>query len=117
MIEAKIISYLKSVPELSGISIKLGEKPKDKPKEYIVLEVLDSGRTNFIDAITFNIYSYSDSLLNAAKLNQKVKKAMYNAISLDNVSASKCGGGGQSIDTTSKEYAYECIFNLYFMED
>ncbi|MDO4800609.1 MAG: hypothetical protein Q4A15_00440 [Prevotellaceae bacterium] len=117
MIESQIIAYLKSVSDLSGVSITLGEKPRSKSKEYIVLEVIDNGRINQIDAITFNILSYSDSLLNAAKLNQKVKSAMYNAVSLDNVSSSKCGGGGQSIDTSTKEYAYECVFNLYYTED
>ena len=93
------------------------EEPKNKPSEYIVLEVIDNGRINYIVAVTFNIISYSTSLYKAAELNQKVKNAMYDIISLDNVSSSKCGGGGQAINTTTKQYAHECVFNLYYMED
>jgi len=113
MIEKNVIKYLKS--KLT-VPVYMGEAPAKKPQEYVVLEVIDGGRVNYIDAVTFNIMSYSTTLLNAAELNQSVKEAMYNIVELDQVSSSKCGGGGQSIDTAIKGYAYECIFNLVYME-
>ena len=111
MIETIIYKYLKGV---LSVPVYIGEKPTTKKDEYVVLEVIDNGRTNMIDAVTFNCECYSTSLLKAAELCQTVKEAMFNAITLDEVSSSKCGGGGQNIDTTTKTYCYEAVFNLYY---
>ena len=111
MIEVDIIKYLS---QALGVSVT-GEKPTKKPKEYVVIEKIDGGRTNYIDAITISIMSYSDTLLNAAKLDERVKEAMFNIVELDNISSARLGGGGQSIDKQTKEYAYESIFNLIYM--
>jgi len=111
MIEKIILTYLKGV---LTVPVYIGEKPDNKSAEYVVLQVIDNGRTNMIDAVTFNISSYSTTLQKSAELNQLVKNAMYNAISLSQVSSSKCGGGGQSIDTTSKSYCYTAVFNLFY---
>ena len=114
MIEKIVYQYLSGALD---VPVYIGEKPTNKPSEYIVLEVIDGGRVNMIDAVTFNCESYSTTLLKAAELNKKVKDAMYNIVSLPQVSSSKCGGGGQNIDTQTKSYCYEAIFNLYYMEE
>lgn len=114
IIEKKTTKYLERVLD---VPVYMGEEPASKPSEYIVLQTLDNGRTNYIDAVTFNIISYSTSLQKAAELNNKVKEAMYNIVTLSNVSHSDCGGGGQAIDTSTKRHAYECVFNLFYMED
>jgi len=111
MIEKTIYTYLTNQLD---VPVCMGEKPTTKASEYVVLEVIDDGRTNHVDAITFNIESYSTSLQKAAELNALVKTAMFNAISLASVSSSKCGGGGQKIDTQTKTYCYETVFNLYY---
>lgn len=113
MIEIITKEYLKSK---LNVPVYVGEKPSKKPSEYIVIQVIDGGRINMIDAVTFNFESYSTTLLKAAELNQKVKQAMYDIVELDNVSSSKCGGGGQNIDTATKEYCYEAVFNLIYTE-
>lgn len=113
MIEVTVKQYLESK---LNTPIYL-EEPKTKPSEYTVLRIIDNGRIDQIDACTFDIISYSTTLFKAADLNRKVKDAMYGIIELDNVSSSKCGGGGQAINQVTKQYAYECIFNLYYMED
>ena len=111
MIEVDIIKYLSQALDVSVT----GEKPTRKPKEYVVIEKIDSGRTNHINAITISIMSYADTLLNAAKLDESVQNAMYDIVILDNISSCKLGGGSQSIDKQTKEYAYESIFNLIYM--
>lgn len=111
MIEIDVIKYLS---QALGVSVT-GEKPTRKPTEYVVIEAIDSGRENYIDAITLSIMSYSDTLLNAAKLDARVREAMYDIVTLENVSSCKLGGGSQSIDKQTKEYAYESIFNLIYM--
>lgn len=114
MIEVIVRDYLKSK---LGVPIYVGEKPSPKPEEYIVLQVIDGGRIDLIDAVTFNLESYSTTLLKAAELNKKVKEAMYDIVELPQVSSSKCGGGGQNIDAQTKSYCYEAVFNLFYMED
>ncbi len=114
MIEIIVKQYLETKLD---IPVYMGEEPENKPFEYIVLEVIDNGRINMIDAVTFNIVSYSESLQEASELNKLVKDTMYGITELDNVSSSKCGGGGQAINQATKRYAYECVFNLYYMEE
>lgn len=115
MIEKQIAEYLAS--ELDSVPVYVGEKPHNATSKYVLIQVMDGGRINYIDAVTFSLYSYDTSLQKAAELNALVKEAMFNAVSLPNVSSSKCGGGGQSIDTQTKRYAYECIFNLFYTEE
>ena len=112
MIESVVISYLNSKLNVPVYA----EEPTRKTAEYVTVKSIDNGRVDFIDAVTLNIVSVSTSLENAAKLNKQVKDAMYDIISLDNVSSSKCGGSGQRVDTSTKRYECECIFNLYYME-
>lgn len=114
MIETIVKNYLDSKLETP---VYVGEEPETKPSEYTVLEIIDNGRIDIIDAVTFNILSYSTTLQKASELNSRVKNAMYGITELDNVSSSKCGGGGQAINQATKRYAYECIFNLYYMEE
>lgn len=111
MIEIDIIKYLSAS---LGISVT-NEKPTKKPTEYVVIEAIGSGRTNYINAITVSIMSYADTLLNAAKLDARVRSAMYDIVALDDISSCKLGGGSQSIDRQTKEYAYESIFNIVYM--
>lgn len=111
MIEVDVIKYLSNA---LGVSVS-AEKPTKKPKEYVVIEKIDSGRTNYIDAATISVMSYADSLLNAAKLDARVRGHMYNIIELEHISSCKLGGGSQSIDKQTKEYAYESIFNIIYM--
>lgn len=113
MIEKTVVSYLKTK---ISVPVYMGEIPSKHPQEYVVLKSIDGGRVNHIDAATFSILSYSSSLQKAAELNLLVKNAMYDIVTIDSVSSSKCGGGGQDIDTMTKSYAYECIFNLFYME-
>lgn len=113
MIEETVIKYLNNQLDIPAYM----EEPETKPDEYVVLQAIDNGRINLISAVTFNIRCYSTSLYKAAVRCQEVKNAMYDIVALDNVSSSKCGGGGEAIDSTTKRYAYDCIFNLYYMEE
>lgn len=113
MIESVVIGYLN---EKLNVPV-YAEEPTRKIDEYVIVQTIDNGRVNFIDACTLSIKSVSTTFENAGKLNKKVKDAMFDIIELSNVSSSKCGGGGQRIDTVTKRYTHECIFNLYYTED
>lgn len=112
MIERTVIEYLNKELKVPTYA----EKPNKNPNEYIVIKNIDSGRTDYIDAVTISIMSYAQTLDNALELNEKVKNAMYDIVALENISKISLGGGGQSIDTQSKTYAYESIFNIYYMK-
>lgn len=113
MIEKTVVAYLNGILSVPAYM----EEPTNKPDEYVVIKTIDDGRIDHIDAVTLNIRSYSTTLQGAAELNGIVKRAMFDIVTLDNVSSSKCGGGGQAIETSTKRYGYDCIFNLYYMED
>lgn len=113
MIEKTVLNYLNSILDVPVYM----EEPVAKTDSYVVLQVIDQGRIEYIDAVTFNIRSYGARMVDAAELNKQVKNAMFMITGLDNVSSSKCGGGGQALDVTTNRYAYECVFNLYYMED
>lgn len=112
MIERIVIEYLNNTLGIPTYA----EKPNKNPNQYIVIKNIGSGRTDCIDAVTLSIMSYAQTLDNALNLNEQVQNAMYDIVALDNVSKCKLGGGGQSIDTQSKTYAYESIFNIFYMK-
>ena len=113
MIEERVIAYLNTVLDTPVYM----EEPIEKVPEYSVIQSIDNGRIDYIDAVTLNIRTYAASLNRAAALNKLVKEAMYNIVTLDDISSSKCGGGGQVLEGTTNRHAWECVFNLYYMED
>lgn len=112
MIERTVIKYLNNALNIPTFA----ENPIKNPSEYVVIKNIGSGRSNQIDAVTLSIMSYAPTLDKALELNSKVKNAMYDIVSLENISSCRLGGGSQSIDTQTKTYAYESIFNIYYME-
>lgn len=114
MIEKTLKTYLETQLD---VPIYIGERPANASGEYVVVTTLDAGRINHIDAKTFDLASYSTSIQSAAELNAEVKTAMFNFVSIGNISSSKCGGGGQNIDTQMRTYCYNTIFNVIYTDD
>ena len=112
MIEKVLISYLNNALDVPVY----GEEPKKKTKKYCILQTIDAGYTNFICKATVMIRSYAPSLQEAEELYSQVKEAMYNSGQIDNISSGKLAGGGQAIDVTTDRYAYDCVFNIFYME-
>lgn len=108
IIESVIIDYLET---------KLGVKtyaeiPDKKQKKYIVVSKIDGGKVNQINASTLSVYSYAESLYEAAELHEMVKEALLNAIEIDDISSAKIGGESRDPDRSNKEYRYETIINF-----
>lgn len=109
MIEKTLIAYLSAqlnVPVFMEI-------PSARPKEFVILHKIDAGVVNKINASSFDVGCYSTSLQKAAELCETVKSAFLNAIRLEEVCSCRLGGENSRIDTTTKSYAYECVFNIY----
>ena len=109
MIEEVVIKYLEDKLGIKAYA----EKPNRKTSEYIVVEKIDGGRINQINASTLSVFSYADTLFKAAALNERVKETLLGIIELEEISSSKIGGEGRNIDSNNREYRYETIINLY----
>lgn len=116
MIESIIIQYLSNI---LGIPVLL-EFPKEISKQFVVFEVVDRQRNDFIDAVTIEFNSYADSKYNAASLDKLVRKHIENLITIPDISSVEFGGGrssGDSNDSMAKHYRYRCYFNIYYYEE
>lgn len=114
MIETKILDYLQR--KLNTTHVYL-ENPKTSHATYVVFQIVDRTRTNMIDAVTVRIWSYGNDKLDAATLDDLVRKAMYDITDVTDISSSTLGGGADDYDTELKKYRYSCYFNITYMED
>lgn len=108
MIEIILKEYLQ---EALGIPTYL-EIPVKPPAQYIAIEKTGGGDSNYIDSATFAIRSYADTLYEAAKLNEKVKTAMRNAVELPEISKADLNSDYNFTDTTTKKYRYQAVYDL-----
>lgn len=110
MIELTLLAYLKgnlSCPVYMEI-------PSAPPKEFVILEKTGSSVENHINRATFAIQSYSDSLYNAALLNEEVKALMDLLPDLEDVSKSDLNSDYNFPDTTNKRYRYQAVYDLVY---
>ncbi len=114
MIEYIISNYLREALHMDAVYL---ETPKTMPDECVVFHIVDRSRERMIDAVTVELYSYGKTHEKAAELDERVRGAMYDITGLDEVSASRLGGGNDAPDTTLKRYRYRSYFNLTYMED
>mgnify|MGYP000948400267 CR=1 FL=1 len=107
MIEETVRNYL-----LRTFSTVLLEQPAKKPASYIVLQKTGSGESNHIYSATIAIQSYGDNLYDAATLNERVKSAMENITSLNEICKVSLNSDYNFTDTTTKQYRYQAVFDI-----
>lgn len=113
MIELIVLNYLKLKLNVPVVMENI------KEDEYVLIEKTGSGLSNHIKNTTFAIQSYSNSLYNAALLNEEVKKAMIgdgittNGIVEDeNICSCELNTDYNFTDTTTKHYRYQAVFDV-----
>ena len=109
MIEAIIRNYLESV---LSVPVYL-EKPDPAPISYVLIEKTGSGRSNKLPSSTFAFQSYAGSMYQAALLNDEVKEAVDNLITLDEISKAKLNSDYNYTDTTTKNYRYQAVYDIF----
>lgn len=110
MIEKKVLDYLKTV-----LSVPVyPEKPDTAPERYVLIEKTGGSCENFVHSDTIAIQSYAESLFEASKLNEEVKKAMNNIINLDSIGKSKLNTDYNYTDTVKKKYRYQAVYDLTY---
>lgn len=113
MIEQIIIDYLwgrLTVPAS-------GEVPHPAPDRFITVEKTGSRTTNRIETATLAVQSWAESQAGAAALNQAVKAAMADAVTMDCISAVQCETDYNFTDTTTKRHRYQALFEVVYFSD
>ena len=110
MIEKIVLDYLK---DCLTVPIYM-ERPINEPDEYVLIEKTGSSTENYMNSATFALQSYADSMYLAAKLNEKVKKAMDNIIVLNNIFKSGLNSDYNFTDTAKKKYRYQAVYDLFY---
>lgn len=111
MIETIIYEYLNEELEVPAYM----EVPADAPDEFVIIEKLGSREIDKIQRATFALRSYAKSMYRAASVNESVKEAMDNLISLDEVSASQLESDYNFTNTITHQYRYQAVYDVYYM--
>lgn len=93
------------------------EHEKNMPESYIMLEKTGGSMNNKLLYSTIAIQFISTSMLNAATINEDVKKAMNDiAFFDDNITKSKLNSDYNFTDTETKKYRYQAVYDIIHFE-
>ena len=109
MIEKIILDYL--TERLDPIPVVM-EIPADRHAQFVLIEKTGSSLENHLYDSMFAIRSYSTSLYDAALLNESVKAAMLDAVTLNTISAVSLNSDYNFTDGGSKQYRYQAVFDI-----
>ena len=109
-IEKIVLDYLNAA---LNVPVYL-EKPEDQPNRYVLMEKIGGSNKNFINTATLTLQSYAESLFLASSLNEEVKEAMNNIISLDCIGKAKLNSDYNYTDKTKKKYRYQAVYDLTY---
>lgn len=110
MIETTVRDYLEQTLSIPVFM----EFPEDPPDRFVVLKKGDTTRENLLETVTLIPESYETSMLETAKLNQLVKKAMDDLTDLDEISASDLAADYPAFDEKNKRYRYQAVYNVTY---
>lgn len=108
MIEKIILDHLTSCLQ---IPVYL-EHRDNEPDSFVLLERIGSSTDNLITTVSFAIQSYGPSMLEACKLNERVKDAMDRSIELNSLSKVSLDSDYNFTDTETKRYRYQAVYDL-----
>lgn len=110
MIEAIIRDFLDSQIE-APVYLEL---PASIPDTYVSIERTGGGKTDHIKRATLAIQSYAPTMYGAAALNEIVKYAMEQAVTLDAVARARLDTDYNFTDQSTKKYRYQAVFDIIY---
>ena len=113
MIEEIVLQHLAGQLEVP-VGMEVPENPADT---YCVLEKTGSGRRNRLDTATFAVQSCGPTMLEAARLNQRVKAAMDRLAEHPKISRVQLNSDYNFTDTAQKRYRYQAVYDITFYEE
>lgn len=97
------------------------EEPEhnDPPRQtFVLIQKTGSSIENRIPTATLAIQSYADSLFNAAELNETVKQAMLDMITLDTINMVTLVSDYEFTKVSTKQPRYQAVFEIvYYTEE
>lgn len=112
MIEQTVRDYLGNI-----LSVPVHtEVPDNPPSSFVIIEKTGGSSTDHISTNTIAIQSYAGSMYLASLLNEEVKQAMENIITLNTISRCSLEGDYNYTDTRTKHYRYQAVFSLVHFE-
>lgn len=115
MIEQVVYGYLRAALSPTKVYMMV---PSNPPDQFVTVEKTGSGRVDHIESSVFAIQSYGKTnLLEAARLNQRVKAAMANIVGLVEVSACRLNTDGEFTDAMNKRPRYQALFVVTHHEE
>lgn len=88
------------------------EHQTELPDRYVLIEKVGGGQKNQLKSATVAVQSYGSSLYEAAKLNEQVKEAMLELVTVDAVSGISLNSDYNFTDTETKSYRYQAVFDI-----
>lgn len=112
MIEAILVDYLGTELEVPVFVMFPENFPRD---EFIVLDRIGTGKTNYVTSYEMAIQSYGDTAFNAAALNEEVIDAMENLLDDDRFSRIHLNNSQMQTDTERKLNRYQSTFEIVML--
>lgn len=109
MIEKVLLDYLND--NLGNVRVYM-ERPETPPEEFVLIEKTGGGVENMIFNSLITIKSYSDTLLHAAQLNDRIVKLMLNAIECPEITWVDLNSDYNYTDRAEKRYRYQAVFDV-----
>lgn len=91
--------------------------PKQAPERFVLIEKLGSSKINHLDDATFAFQSYGKTLYETARLNQRVKQAVEQTITLPHISRVQLNSDYNFTDEEMKDYRYQAVYDIYYYEE
>lgn len=111
MIETTVLNYLSE--ELAEPCYM--EVPADPPATFVVIDKTGSSRLNLVNEATLAIQSYAATKAQAAELNERVKSAMDNIVTLADIGGVKLNSDYNFTNTQTKKYRYQAVYVLTYI--
>lgn len=108
MIEEIVLQHLAAALDVPVVM----EIPENPPETFVFVEKTGGGAREFITSSTIAAQSYAPDLYQAAALNEKVKIAMMDLITLDAVTRVQLNSDYPFNDTARKRRRYQAVFDI-----
>lgn len=109
MIELIVYKYLKN-----ALNCRISVERLEDIDKYVYIEKTYNNEKNMLKKCTIAIQSYAPSFQETLELNENVKKAMLEIVSLDDISSCKLINDYKFDDLTRKKYRYQALFNITY---
>lgn len=109
MIELTVLDYLEGV---LSVPCMMEIPPENIPEKFVIIQKTGGGEENHLYRATLALQSYAPTLFEASELNEEVKNAMADIITLDRVTKSRLNSDYNYTDTTTKRYRYQAVYDL-----